>query len=123
MKAPAALASSVLTVAGLDTTPHTMKTASTPDAPPGAGFRNARPCSRYFGQLTANTQADFHTPLPQFHGQYLPYATCGYTGEQYRGAYEGDTDLDGSGIVVAITDAYASPTIRYDADQYATTAR
>ena len=120
VKAPAALASTVLTVAGLDTTPHKMKTSSTPDAPPPGGFRNAHPCSRYFGQLTAKYQADFHTPLPQFHNQYLPYATCGYTGVQYRGAYEGDTNLDGSGIVVAITDAYASPTIRYDADHYAT---
>jgi subtilase family serine protease len=120
VKVPAALASSVLTVSGLDTTPHIVKPSSTPDAPPPGGFRNAHPCSLYYGQLTAKYQADFHTPLPKFHNQYLPYATCGYTGPQFRAAYEGNSSLDGSGQTVAITDAYASPTIRDDIERYAT---
>jgi subtilase family serine protease len=120
VKAPAALAASVLTVTGLDTTPHIVKRASTTQAPPPGGFRNARPCSIYYGQITAKYQADYHTPLPQYRTHYLPYAPCGYTGAQFRAAYEGNSDLDGSGQTVAITDAYASPTIRDDIAQYAT---
>ncbi|MEP7179769.1 MAG: S53 family peptidase, partial [Pseudonocardiales bacterium] len=89
-------------------------------APPPAGFRNARPCSIYFGQVQAKFKADYHTPLPTFNGKVLPYAPCGYTGTQFRGAYEGSTSLDGTGVTVAITDAYAAPTIKADASTYAT---
>jgi subtilase family serine protease len=116
---PASLASSVLTVSGLDTTPKATKPASKQAAPPPAGFRNARPCSLYYGQVKATYQADFHTKLPQFNGQTLAYAPCGYTGPQFRAAYEGSTTLDGSGVTVAITDAYAAPTIAKDATTYA----
>jgi subtilase family serine protease len=116
---PASLAGSVLTVTGLDTTANKMAPTHTADAPPPAGFRNARPCSIYFGQVQAKFKADFHTPLPKFNGKVLPYAPCGYTGTQFRGAYEGDTDLDGTGVTVAITDAYAAPTIKADAKKYA----
>jgi subtilase family serine protease len=116
---PASLASSVLTVSGLDTTPKATKPASTQTAPPPAGFRNAHPCSLYYGQVKATYQADFHTKLPQFDGQTLSYAPCGYTGPQFRAAYEGATPLDGTGVTVAITDAYAAPTIAKDANKYA----
>lgn len=115
---PASLAGSVLTITGVDTTPHRVTPAST-NAPPPSGFRNARPCSLYFGQVKATHQADFHTPLPKFNGKTLPYAPCGYTGPQFRAAYEGNTALDGSGVTVAITDAYAAPTIVSDANTYA----
>ncbi len=100
---------------GLDTTPHKV----THTAPPPAGFRNARPCSAYYGQVSANYQADGKTPLPKFKAKTLPYAACGYTGTQFRAAYEGNSALDGSGVTVAITDAYASPTIAEDANTYA----
>lgn len=115
---PAAVAPLILTVTGLDTTPHMVKH----QAPPPAGFRNARPCSAFYGQLKAKTQADFKTPLPRFKGKYLPYAPCGYTGAQYRPAYQGanPAGLDGAGTTVAITDAYASPWIAKDAERYAT---
>jgi subtilase family serine protease len=114
---PATLASLVLTVTGVDTTPRMIKHS----APPPDGFRNGRPCSIYYGQLTANKQADFTTPLPKFRGSFLPYATCGYTGPQYRQAYEDglSAGLDGSGVTVAITDAYAAPTIAFDSNNYA----
>src|SRR4051794_12192447 len=118
---PATIARSVSTVTGLDTTPHLMKHNATPPAPPSAGFRNARPCSRYYGQVAAKKKADFKSPLPKFNGKTLPYAVCGYTGPQFRAAYEGanPTNLDGSGVTVAVTDAYASPTIASDAATYA----
>ncbi len=113
---PADLAPLVTTVTGLDTTPHLMKH----HAPPPAGFRNARPCSKFYGQVAASTQADFKTPLPKFKGATLPYAVCGYTGPQYRAAYQQGSALDGSGTKVAITDAYAAPTIAKDAQRYGT---
>ncbi|MGH8961747.1 MAG: S53 family peptidase [Jatrophihabitantaceae bacterium] len=119
LTAPAALTSSVLTVTGLDTTVHKVTPNNTAAAPPPAGFRNARPCSLYFGQLQAKTQADYTTPLPKFNGKYLSYAPCGYTGPQYRAAYENNSTLDGAGVTVAITDAYAAPTIAKDAAKYA----
>jgi subtilase family serine protease len=119
LSVPASLASTVLTVDGLDTT----RTAAKIAAAPPAGFRNARPCSIYFGQIQAKNQADNTTPLPAFNGQTLPYAPCGYTGPQLRAAYEGaaGNKLDGSGVTVAITDAYAAPTIAKDAEKYAET--
>jgi subtilase family serine protease len=115
---PASVASAISAVSGLDTTQRKV----THNAPPPPAFVNARPCSLYYGQIQAKYQADFQTPLPQFKGKTLPYAPCGYTGTQYRSAYEGNnTDLDGSGITVAITDAYAAPTIVKDINQYANT--
>ncbi len=114
---PTDLAAAIMSVKGLDTTPHIMKHNT---APPPAGFRNARPCSRYFGQIDASRQADFKTKLPKFQGKTLPYAVCGYTGPQYRAFYGvDDTNLDGSGVKVAITDAYAAPTIKFDSNHYA----
>ena len=112
LKVPASLATSVLAVAGLDTTPKIVRPSARPDVAPPAGFRNARPCSAYYGQLAASDR-------PQFNGHTLPYAVCGYTGAQFRSAYEGSSALDGTGISVAITDAYAAPTIAFDASTYA----
>ncbi len=96
---PAALSTSVLTVTGIDTTPAIKKVQTSPAAapadPPPAAFVNGRPCSAYYGQLTASVQADLKTPLPKFDGEYLPYAVCGYTGPLFRAAYEGNTQPDG----------------------------
>jgi subtilase family serine protease len=113
---PSTVAGSVLSVSGLDTTVHTMTHGS--QRPPAA-FVNARPCSAYYGQIQASSKADRQTPLPAFNGNVLPYAPCGYTGSQFRSAYEGSTDLNGAGVTVAITDAYAAPTIAADAQTYA----
>ncbi|GAB2481116.1 S53 family peptidase [Jatrophihabitans fulvus] len=116
---PASLRSSILTIKGLDTTPRRVSPSSKQAAPPSAGFRNARPCSIAYGSVKATYKADFKTKLPKFRGQTLSYAPCGYTGPQLRPAYEGDTTLDGTGVTVAITDAYASPTAKKDANTYA----
>jgi subtilase family serine protease len=112
LSAPSSLASSILGVDGIDTTPAIVSPAAQKPAPPSAGFRNAAPCSSYYGAQTAST-------LPTFSGNTLPYAPCGYNGTQFRSAYEGTTALDGTGVTVAITDAYASPTIASDAATYA----
>ena len=119
---PAAIAGSVLTIGGLDTTVVTMThndmkaTVTPPD-----GFRNARPCSTFYGQVKAKYTDDYATTLPTFKGQTLPYSVCGYTGPQLRAAYEGSSTLTGSGVTVAITDAYRWQKIASDANQYATT--
>ena len=112
LSAPKSVASSVLAVSGIDSTKFAMQPQTQKPSPPSAGFRNARPCSTYYGEKLATT-------LPQFNGHTLPYAPCGYTGTQFRSAYEGATSLDGTGVTVAITDAYASPTARTDAATYA----
>ena len=85
-------------------------------APPPDAFVNAPPCSTYFGEKTANQ-------YPAVNGKKVPFAPCGYTPSQYQGAY-GTAGLaakgnDGRGVTVAITDAYAAPTILQDANTYA----
>lgn len=84
--------------------------------PPTAVFRNAAPCSTFYGQKIASS-------LPQIVKNPQPYAVCGYKPAQVRGAYGVDSALaqgyDGRGATVAIVDAYASPTIFADASTYA----
>lgn len=110
---PDSLAGLVTAVTGLSTLGHAMKPADfgAPDA-----FVNATPCSAYYGQQTART-------LPRFQHQTLPYAVCGYTPDQLRGAYGvngfGNTQNLGRGQTVAITDAYDAPTLLADANRYA----
>lgn len=84
-------------------------------APPPPAFVNAPPCSTYFGQIPA-------TQYPKVNGMTVPFAPCGYTPAQFQGAYGTDrlinSGIDGRGVTVAITDAYAAPTILADANQY-----
>ncbi|MFE9094326.1 protease pro-enzyme activation domain-containing protein [Streptomyces sp. NPDC007264] len=108
--APDSLKGAVLTVTGLDNAPHK---ASHKDQlpPPDAVFRNSGPFSSYHGSNIAST-------LPDAYGTKIPYAVQGYTGKQLRAAY-GAGKRTGKGVRVAITDAYASPTIAFDAATYA----
>lgn len=83
------------------------------------GFRVGTPCSTYYGEKLAAT-------LPAFGGGFpnpLPYAVCGYKPAQLQGAYNLTQAIakgyDGSGVTVAITDAYVSPTLYSDAVEYA----
>ncbi|MFI6338147.1 protease pro-enzyme activation domain-containing protein [Streptomyces sp. NPDC050535] len=108
--APAALNGAVLTVTGLDNAPH-KATHSDTLPPPDAVFKNAGPFSSYYGSNVAKS-------LPSAYGTKIPYAVQGYTGKQLRAAY-GAGNSTGKGVRVAITDAYASPTIAYDAATYA----
>ncbi|MER7682465.1 S53 family peptidase [Streptomyces sp. NPDC096934] len=107
---PAALNGAVLTVTGLDNAPH-KATHNDTLPPPDAVFKNAGPFSSYYGSKTAST-------LPSAYGKKIPYAVQGYTGRQLRAAY-GAGKQTGKGVRVAITDAYASPTIAFDAASYA----
>ncbi|GAA2880968.1 S53 family peptidase [Streptomyces mexicanus] len=107
---PESLKGAVLTVTGLDNAPHK---ANHKDQlpPPDAVFKNAGPFSSYYGSNIAST-------LPEAYGQKIPYAVKGYTGKQLRSAYGAGT-YTGKGVRIAITDAYASPTIAFDAATYA----
>ncbi|MEU3528287.1 S53 family peptidase [Streptomyces sp. NPDC038707] len=108
--APASLKGAVLTVTGLDNAPHKARHADQLP-PPDAVFKNSGPFSSYYGSQIATT-------LPDAYGGKIPYAVKGYTGKQLRAAYGAGT-YTGRGVRIAITDAYASPTIAYDAAQYA----
>nr|WP_167111939.1 S53 family peptidase [Amycolatopsis viridis] len=117
LSVPAALSADVLGVIGVDQATALMKPAITDgspsDVPPPAGFRNARPCSAYYGEKIDTTD-------PAYHGLQRPYAPCGYTPAQLRSAYGVDgVRADGTGTTVAIVDAFASPTLYADAAEYA----
>ncbi|MER6533274.1 S53 family peptidase [Streptomyces sp. 900105755] len=107
---PASVSDAVLTVTGLDNAPH-KATHDDTLPPPGAVFKNAGPFSSYFGSNIAST-------LPDAYGTKIPYAIQGYTGKQLRAAY-GAGKYTGKHVRVAITDAFASPTIAFDAGTYA----
>lgn len=125
---PDSIAGSVLAVTGLDTVTHRAtpsseggptaasraKAAAAPtDLGTPAGFVNAGPCSAWYGQKVDTTD-------PAFQGDKLPYAVCGYVPSQFRSVYGvTQSGRTGRGQTVAITDAFASPTIRKDADSYA----
>ncbi|MFJ1763203.1 protease pro-enzyme activation domain-containing protein [Amycolatopsis sp. NPDC088138] len=119
LSVPANLASDVLGVVGVDQATNLFKPdhatgSGTPsDVAPGPGFRNAKPCSAYYGEKVDTTD-------PAYNGKHLPYAPCGYTPAQLRSAYGVDkVGADGKGTTIAIVDAFASPTIYADASTYA----
>lgn len=121
--APAALAGAVIAVDGLDTTPSLVEPKTQKPAPPDGGFRNSPICGTTYGSANpGNLATPDGTVLPAFDGKMLPYSPCGYTGPQLRNAYEAGLTggYDGTGVTVAITDAYASPTVEADANKYAT---
>jgi subtilase family serine protease len=86
--------------------------------PPPAGFRNAPPCSKYYGQKYDTADPAYGDGFPD----PLPDAVCGYKPAQIQSAYGLSADIakgdDGSGVTVAIVDAYASPTLFSDAHEY-----
>jgi subtilase family serine protease len=111
--APASVGRAVLTVAGLDTASHLMKPGDTLP-PPGPNYWVAGPCSQYYGQQIATNE-------PAAYGSHQPWSNCGYTPSQVRGAYGvAASRMTGKGQTVAIVDAYASPTMLTDANQFAT---
>jgi subtilase family serine protease len=111
---PSSLAGIVDGVIGLDDSAQFVHTDHTiGDAPPPAAFVTGQPCSVYWGEKQAT---GFTNP---YGVGTLPYAPCGYTPAQVKGAYGlSGSALDGSGQTVAIIDAYAAPTIVQDANQW-----
>jgi subtilase family serine protease len=132
LSVPSDLAGTVIGVAGVsDTLAHPDRqtggpTRSSPASPSSSGdfaqppgFRVAPPCSAYYDQPL---DAALDAALPPFGSGYpanAPWAVCGYTPPQFRSAYNLSGPDDGSGVTVAVVDAYASPTIFSDAKKYA----
>jgi len=114
---PAGAPSAIRNVVGLDDSAFLKRPASgkLPGPPPGVRF-GVQPCSNdYYAQKIA-------TDKPPAYGKKQPYTVCGYGPQQLRAGY-GVTPLvnrgiDGRGVTVAITDAYASPTMLFDAQTY-----
>ncbi len=113
---PSNLTGVVSAVIGLDQTDQLVHTniARDPDATPTPAFVNPPPCSAYWAEKTPAAY-----PNPYGTGP-LPYVPCGYTPQQIRGAYGISSSANGSGQTVAIIDAYASPTIVQDLNQWST---
>ena len=117
---PSSIAGFVSGVVGLDESAALVHPdiAAEPGAPPSAAFVNAPPCSHYWAEKTTN---DLNVTMnnPPGYTLPLPMAPCGYTPSQIRGVYGVSTSgLQGNGQTVAIIDAYASPTIQQDLDQW-----
>ena len=112
---PAAVTSVVSGVIGVDQGSALKHVADTePGPPPGARF-GVQPCSAYYAQKVSTAQ-------PPAYGKSQPYAVCGYGPQQFQSAY-GESALlragkTGRGVTVAITDAFAAPTIAQDAQKY-----
>ncbi len=137
---PASLVGKVLYIEGLDDATflkhpfhhsatrvetNTLKAApamAAPDAttaavtPPPTSGQNPSPfCSTYFGDHTATLSTK-----PGPYKKVEPWLLCGYTPKQIQQAYGLDkVKHTGEGIKVAIVDAYASPTLKADGNQYA----
>jgi subtilase family serine protease len=110
--APEPAAADVLTVAGLDTAKHFVKRGEALP-PPGPNYWIAPPTSGFYGEKIAINE-------PSAYGHHQPYTNGGYTPQQIRGAYGVTASgMTGVGQTVAVVDAYASPTMLYDADRYA----
>jgi subtilase family serine protease len=127
---PASIAGSVSGVAGVNEflatndlalQGRTLRPAqSAPEPPPPAGFRNPQPCTHAFNTM-ADTTDSSKLYSPPFTSP-LDYDICGYLPRQLRSAYgiagavaHGD---NGSGVGVAIVDAYDSPTLFADSHRY-----
>jgi subtilase family serine protease len=115
------LAQIVSGVLGLDDSAVFVQTDHIIDknAPPSGGFRNAPPLSNYW--------AEFVSPYAYPAGftdlaipPSAPWSVKGHTPDQIKGAYGISSAYDGAGQTVAIIDAYASPTILQDVNQWST---
>ncbi len=114
---PDALAATVNGVVGLDESAIFVETDHIKDAPPSGGFRNAPPLSDYWAQLVSPYAypagfTDLSSPAT------APWVVKGNTPAQIKGAYGIPNTYDGAGQTVAIIDAYASPTILNDVNQW-----
>ncbi len=116
---PNSLATLVTGVIGLDDSAVFVKPDIIKDAPPSAGFRNAPPLSSYWAQYVSPYAypagfTDVSSPSTS------PWTVLGYTPAQIKGAYGIPATYDGAGQTVAVIDAYASPTILQDVNQWST---
>jgi subtilase family serine protease len=132
---PSSLAGLVNAVVGLDQSAYFLHPDNVwdhPNAPPSPGFRNSPPLSAFYGQLLTQDVIPPYTPPPAAPGYSfptgftdnplgltsVPWTIKGHTPADVKGAYSISSSYDGTGQTVAIIDAYASPTILQDANQW-----
>lgn len=134
---PATLAGKILFIEGLDESatlrqpshhsvsmgplhaPAATEKSSTPATtpPPVAASNPPAYCNTNFG---SSEEIPILTTPANVYGAKIPWMNCGYTPQQIRAAYGlNKVKYTGAGITVAITDAYASPTLEADANRYA----
>ena len=131
---PAALAGKIASIEGLDETnvhhPNHISVTRGELKAPGQWVQSSAPavtpppvaaslpspyCDTYFGDLKATLSTK---PAP--YAATLPWLNCGYTPQQIQAAYGlNKVQMDGTGVTVAIIDAYASPTLMADGNAYA----
>jgi subtilase family serine protease len=118
LSVPTAIAPLVSGAIGIDQSYEFIhsNTAVDKNAPPSAGFRNAPPLSTFWAEKVSPYAyptgfTDLSSPAT------APWTVKGYTPAQIKGAY-GISGYDGAGQTVAIIDAYASPTILQDVNQW-----
>ncbi|MGD0194190.1 MAG: S53 family peptidase [Candidatus Dormibacteria bacterium] len=92
------------------------------EPPPPAAFKNPQPCGSSFGtRIDTTDNASLYAPFtsPQ------PYDICGYKPAQLEGAYGLAGSIasgnNGHGVKIAVVDAYDSPTLLSDAQEYFST--
>jgi subtilase family serine protease len=116
LKAPAGYKPSLVAHAQVttDASPASVRPAAV--TPPPVALNIPSPyCSNYYGQTVATLSTK---PAP--YSAKLPWLVCGYTPQQIQKAYGLDlVKPTGTGVTVAILDAYASPTMEADANRYA----
>ncbi|MEV6005978.1 S53 family peptidase [Streptomyces sp. NPDC051976] len=120
---PASVSSAILGVTGLASQGPTVKpdsvkvssgtSATDPGSKPADGLPTTETCSDYWGQKLATGAPAGYTKGP------VPFDQCSFYPAQLRKAYGiTATGLTGKGATVAIVDAYGSPTMLADANQY-----
>jgi len=116
---PSTLAGVIKAVVGLDESYQFVETHHTVggQAPPTAGFRNAPPLPTFWAEPPLSPYA-FPAGFTAIAGT-APWSPKGYTPDQIKSAY-GISGFDGTGQTVAIIDAYASPTMLDDVNQWST---
>ena len=115
---PSSLADVVTGVLGLDESAVFVRPNRAADrmAPPSPGFRNAPPLSAYWAELLSPYA--FPTGFNDVSLPSAPWSVRGHTPAQIKGAYGISGAYNGAGQTVAIIDAYASPTILEDVNQW-----
>jgi subtilase family serine protease len=131
LSVPTSIAGSVAGVVGVNedintnqlakSSPNVARKGAPADAEPAppAAFRNPQPCSgSSFGSKTDT--ADSPALYAPFTGH--SYDICGYGPTKLRSGYglqsQVNHGVDGSGVAIAIVDAYDSPTLLADAQHY-----
>jgi subtilase family serine protease len=115
---PSSLAGVVTGVLGLDEGATFVQPDGVVDkkAPPSDGFRNAPPLSAFWAELLSPYA--FPTGFDDVALPSVPWSVRGHTPAQIKGAYGISSAYDGAGQTVAVIDAYASPTIVQDVNQW-----